>query len=415
MNKIVAIPIFSLLLLLIDWYVFQGVEVVTANVGSQVQSWIFGIYWGAVALVQLGLFIYHFSKPGFLSKKWQTIIMVFIFTHYLSKSVVVLFLIVDDLWRLLQWVYFQFSGTDPGSIARSPILAGTGLALSALPMIGIVFGIFNGAHDYRVRRQKIYFSNLPEAFDGLKLAQISDIHAGSFWSKPAVKKGVKMLMAENPDLVCFTGDLVNNRASEMDDYKEVFSQIKAPLGVFSILGNHDYGDYVSWPGAGAKAQNLQDLVNTHREMGWDILLNEHRILKKKNEKIAVLGIENWGAKANFPKYGIMTDAYAGMEEVPFKILLSHDPSHWDAEVVPSYTDIDLTLSGHTHGMQFGLELPGFRWSPVQYVYKKWGGLYQQDTQYLYINRGFGYLGYPGRIGMPPEITILELKRGKESI
>jgi predicted MPP superfamily phosphohydrolase len=215
-------------------------------------------------------------------------------------------------------------------------------------------------------------------------------------------------MGERPDLVLFTGDLVNNKADEMDELKEVFAQINAPMGVFSVLGNHDYGDYVQWKSKEEKTNNLEKLKGVHREMGWNLLLNEHRLIEKNGESIALIGIENWGAKGNFSKYGDLKKAYAGSEQQPFKILMSHDPSHWDAEVCKHYKDIDIMLSGHTHGMQFGVEIPGFRWSPVQYMYKQWAGVYKNGMQKLYVNRGFGFLGYPGRVGILPEITLIEL-------
>ena len=215
-------------------------------------------------------------------------------------------------------------------------------------------------------------------------------------------------MAEQPDLILFTGDLVNDRATEMQDYIEIFSLLKAPLGVYSVLGNHDYGDYVRWENDEAKHSNLRDLMAVHDKMGWRLLMNEHAVIEKDGEKIALLGIENWGAKGRFSRYGKMEKAYPGTENYPFKILLSHDPSHWDAQVRTEYRDIDLMLAGHTHGMQFGLELPGIKWSPVQYMYKQWAGLYEFENQKLYVNRGFGFLGYPGRVGILPEITVIEL-------
>lgn len=221
-------------------------------------------------------------------------------------------------------------------------------------------------------------------------------------------KGVQKIMDEKPDLILFTGDLVNNVASEMDDYMDVFNKLSAPLGVYSTLGNHDYGDYVEWGSPAEKLANLERLKQVHAAMGWRLLMNEHVVLEKDSQKIALLGIENWSDKARFPKYGDLRKAYAGSEDHTFKILMSHDPSHWRAEVCESYKDIDLMLSGHTHGMQFGVEIPGLKWSPVQYVYNEWAGLYEKEAQKLYVNRGFGFIGYPGRVGILPEITVLEL-------
>jgi len=271
----------------------------------------------------------------------------------------------------------------------------------------LVYG-FGNKYRYHVNRLRMSFKNLPAGFKGMRIVHISDIHSGSFTDKEAVANGVKKILKEKPDMILFTGDLVNDRASEMKDYMDVFSQLKAPMGVYSTLGNHDYGDYVQWASIEAKRENLEQLKQVHKNMGWRLLMNEHVVLEKGSDRIALLGIENWGAKGNFAKYGKMEHAYPGSEKYPFKILMSHDPSHWDAEVPTKYVDIDLTLAGHTHGMQFGLELPGFKWSPVQYMYKQWAGLYEAGDQKLYVNRGYGFLGYPGRIGILPEITVIEL-------
>jgi predicted MPP superfamily phosphohydrolase len=282
------------------------------------------------------------------------------------------------------------------------------LIVGGIALGGFIWGITN-RYRYKIRRVRLAFGNLPEAFKGMKIVQISDIHAGSFDRHEAVARGVQQVMAESPDIIFFTGDLVNNKADEVQPYVDIFSQLKAPLGVYSTLGNHDYGDYVQWPSAQAKTKNLEWLKETHGKMGWRLLMNEHVLLEKGNDRIAVLGIENWSAKANFPKYGDLSRAHAGLgKDIPFKILLSHDPSHWDAQVRKQFPDINLTLSGHTHGMQFGVEIPGLKWSPVQYVYQKWAGLYREGAQYLYVNRGFGFLGYPGRLGILPEITVIEL-------
>jgi predicted MPP superfamily phosphohydrolase len=252
------------------------------------------------------------------------------------------------------------------------------------------------------------FSNLPQAFKGFKIVHISDVHSGSFQDKTAVKKGIDLINAQHPDLILFTGDLVNDRHDEMLEYMDIFSTLKAKYGVYSTLGNHDYGDYVAWPNAAAKTDNLEKLKNVHAKMGWRLLMNEHVAIEKNNDAFALLGIENWGAKGRFPKYGKMQEAYPGTEKYAFKILMSHDPSHWDAQVKTEYKDIDLMLAGHTHGMQFGLENPYFKWSPVQWMYKQWAGLYEEGNQKLYVNRGFGFIGYPGRVGILPEITLIEL-------
>jgi predicted MPP superfamily phosphohydrolase len=240
------------------------------------------------------------------------------------------------------------------------------------------------------------------------VVHISDIHCGSFTDKEAVVRGVEMVMAQKPDLILFTGDLVNNIADEMDDYMDVFNRLNAPLGVYSTLGNHDYGDYSHWDTEEEKVANLEKLKSIHGTLGWRLLMNEHVALERDGERIALIGVENWSSKARFPKHGNLEKAHAGTKDFPFKILMSHDPSHWDAQVRKFYPDIDLMLAGHTHGMQFGIEIPGIRWSPVQYVYKQWAGLYERGRQKLYVNRGFGFIGYPGRVGILPEITVFEL-------
>jgi uncharacterized protein len=331
-----------------------------------------------------------------------------------SKALILLIMLGDDIRRAVLWLLDK-SKTAPvettitNGITRSMFLSRLALVLGAGIVVGFINGISN-RYKYQVKKVKVRFPNLPKAFAGLKIVQISDIHSGSFDNVEAVNKGVQMALDLKPDIIFFTGDLVNDRSSEVGDYQKVFARLKAPMGVYSILGNHDYGDYVSWPTPESKVENLDLLKQIHADMGWRLMMNEHIILEKGGDKIAVLGIENWGAKAHFPKYGSMKDAYEGLPEknIPFKILLSHDPSHWTNQVRTEYQDIDLTLSGHTHGMQFGVEIPWLKWSPIQYIYKYWAGLYKEDKQYLYVNRGFGFLGYQGRFGILPEITLLEL-------
>ncbi len=344
----------------------------------------------------------------------RTTIFAIILGLFIAKLVAALFFLIDDIRRLVQWTGGKIlpgnKETDilgSESISRSVFLSWTGMIAGGGLFATLMNGFGNKYH-YQVKRVPLAFSNLPEAFKGLKIIHISDIHSGSLMDKHAVLKGVEKILNEKPDLILFTGDLVNNTADEMKDYVEVFGKLNAPMGVYSTLGNHDYGDYVQWNTHHEKTANLDKLKQIHADMGWRLLMNEHVVLEKGNDKIALLGIENWSAKARFPKYGNMAKAYAGANAYPFKILMSHDPSHWDAEVRTKYSDIDLMLSGHTHGMQFGVELPWFRWSPVQYVYQQWAGLYEQAAQKLYVNRGYGFIGYPGRVGILPEITVLEL-------
>ena len=332
----------------------------------------------------------------------------------IAQITLVMFFLVDDLRRGTFWTVGQvastvgakFMNTEQG-IPRSAFLNWLGVGVSSSLFLSLLYG-FGNKYKYQLLHKKVAIKNLPAAFKGFKIIHISDIHSGSLKEKEAVLKGIQLINQQEADLVLFTGDLVNDRATEMHDWKDVFSQIKAKNGVYSTLGNHDYGDYVQWDSVEAKQQNLRDLANVHEQMGWRLLMNENVAIQKDNESIQLVGIENWGAKARFPKYGKMDIAMCGVDPNGTIILLSHDPSHWEAQVIPEFPQVDLMLSGHTHGMQFGLENPYFKWSPVQWVYKQWAGLYQQGDQKLYVNRGFGFLGYPGRVGIMPEITVLEL-------
>ncbi|MCB0641956.1 MAG: metallophosphoesterase, partial [Phaeodactylibacter sp.] len=261
----------------------------------------------------------------------------------------------------------------------------------------------------KVHRTNVAIRNLPAELSGLRIVQISDIHSGSFTFKEPVRHAIELINKEQADLVFFTGDLVNNTADETEPYLDVFDKIQSRFGVFSVLGNHDYGDSVRWGSAAEKAANLNRLKDIHKGLGWDLLVNEHRLIPIRGAQVAVIGVENYSAKARFPKCGDLSKAYAGCAGLPLQLLLSHDPSHWEEQVLKDYPEIQLTFSGHTHGMQFGVEIPGWiKWSPIQYMYKQWAGLYRQGEQFLYVNRGLGFLGYPGRVGILPEITVLEL-------
>lgn len=417
MNKLVLIPIIALLFLLIDWYVFQGIKFLIHSFSAPTQRFLKYTYLCITILTLIAFLIYHFVNVDAYSKSARMFLLVGVFINYIAKLFFVVFLLIDDFVRLIRYIASLFSSETTSSegisdhsskISRSDFLVKTAAVAAVVPLVGMSWGIISGAHDYRVRRIKLPLANLPKAFHGMKIVQVSDIHSGSFWNKTAVMGGVEMLMNEKPDMVFFTGDIVNNRAEELADWISVFSKVKAPHGVYSVFGNHDYGDYVAWDSPQQKAKNLIDLAAMQKAMGWKLLMNENKIIEVNGEQIAVVGIENWGAKARFPKYGKLSEAIKGTENIAIKLLLSHDPSHWQAEVLPLFPDISAMFSGHTHGMQFGVDIPGIKWSPVQYVYDEWAGLYQQKGQYLYVNRGFGYIGYPGRIGMPPEITTIEL-------
>lgn len=400
--------------LLVDYYLYQAIIVISNNWNPAGRSVVRYGFWALTVLSMAALVWWNVSDPYKFKPSLRTWVMVALVGIYLSKIFGILLVFIDDVQRGIRWIAGLFTKTHAGTatgngIPRSEFLAKAAVIATAVPFTAMAYGIISGAHDYRVRRKTIYLPNLPKSFDGITIGQLSDIHSGSFFNKTAVKGGVEEFLKEKPDVIFFTGDLVNNEASEVKDYLNIFDKLKAPLGVYSITGNHDYGDYKAWASQQQKQQNFKDLVNAHKQMGFDILMNEHRYLEQGGEKIAIIGIENWGGRG-FAKYGKLDQAYAGIEDANVKLLLSHDPSHWDAQVRKSYPDIDIMFAGHTHGFQFGVEIGDFKWSPSQYVYKQWAGLYKEDNQYLYVNRGFGYIGYPGRIGIPPELTIIELKR-----
>ena len=400
------------IMLLMDIYIFQVVKSLTHSVSPRARLIITIVYWlVSVAAMGVMLAIPYLNDQN-ISRSVRTYMFAIIVGLFFSKIIATAFFAVDDIRRGITWIVTRIKGpasdvaTGDG-ISRSAFLSWLGIGLGGGLMATLVYG-FTNKYNYQVVRKKLRYDNVPAAFKGLKIVHISDIHSGSFTDKNAVLRGVEKIMNEKPDIILFTGDLVNDRATEMDDYMEVFSKLSAPMGIYSTLGNHDYGDYVVWESAEIKRSNLERLKEIHGELGWRLLMNEHVPLEKNGEKIALMGIENWSAKGNFPKYGRLDEAYKGTEDIGFKILMSHDPSHWVAEVQEKYMDIDLMLAGHTHGMQFGVEIPGFRWSPVQYMYKQWAGLYENNKQKLYVNRGFGFIGYPGRVGILPEITVLEL-------
>lgn len=417
MNRIVVISLSLLVLFLVDLYVYQGLTQLIRNLSITWQQTIRIGYWALTAAIFSVILLYNFGDPDIWKGSTRSITFSIIFIVYFSKVFGAVFLVVDDLVRLGKWVAGLFNsketeklGGEP--ISRSDFLLKSAMVAGTIPFLTMSYGIISGAHDYRIRRKTIFLPNLPSSMDGITIGQLSDIHSGSFFNRTAVKGGVDMLLKEKPDMVFFTGDLVNNQSDEVNDYIEIFNKVKAPLGVYSVTGNHDYGDYRNWESQQAKQNNFRNLIEAHRSMGYDLLMNEHRYIEVDGERIAILGNENWGA-GRFAKYGDLAKAHKN-SEADVKILLSHDPSHWDAQVRPGYKDIDLMLAGHTHGFQFGVELGDFKWSPAQYAYKQWAGLYEEQGQYLYVNRGYGYIGYPGRIGMPPEITILTLKKGTPS-
>lgn len=414
MGRLPFIIAACILITAFDIYCFNALTAVFKNWKPRTKK-IFGIiYWTFSMLLILGVFAGIFLN---LFLTLRAIILVAFFLTVACKMAMLPFLIFDDLRRLFIKISRKKAAikdqpvSEAEPISRSEFLVKAGLVAAAVPLTSLSWGIISGAYDYQIRKVNLILPNLPKAFDGITMAQISDIHSGSFYNKTAVKGGVEMLLAEKPDFVFFTGDLVNNLTNEVKDYQDIFAKVKAPLGVYSSLGNHDYGDYYfGKTSSPAKVKNLKDMVNVHKIMGYDLLMNENRRLKVNGEEIGILGIENWGM-GRFPKYGKMELAVKNTEDLPVKLLLSHDPSHWRGEVLEKYPQIDAMFSGHTHGMQFGVRLKEYQWSPVQYIYKEWAGLYQEQKQQLYVNVGYGFLGYPGRVGILPEITVFTLKRG----
>lgn len=404
-----------LLILAFDYYFVKAILSVFKNWTEKTKNTFTRIYYAISILLIVGVFAGIYINI-FLSLRAVILVSFFLLTA--CKIVMLFFILADDLRRLLVFVFRKVvekpvkTVEEPTGepISRSSFIIKAGLVAAAVPLTSLTWGIVSGAYDYQVRRKTLVLPNLPSAFDGITMGQISDIHSGSFYNPKAVRGGVEMLLREKTDFIFFTGDIVNDMANEMRDYQDIFSKVKAPLGVYSSLGNHDYGDYhFGREASPAKAKNLKDVIQTHKLMGWDLLMNENRRLKVDGEEIGILGIENWGM-GRFPKYGRMDLATKNTDDLPVKLLLSHDPSHWRAEVLPKYPQIDAMFSGHTHGMQFGVRLENYQWSPIEYIYKEWAGLYQEQQQQLYVNVGYGFLGFPGRVGILPEITIFTLKK-----
>lgn len=375
-------------------------------------------YWAAAILVYvliITLNIYGFSKadPGL-----RNLAVGYSGLLFFTKLVTLPFLLIDDVLGFFHWLWRKITGkteqkriiSDPKrGISRSEFISRMAVVMAGLPFLSMGYGMLHGAYNYQVRNIRLKFPNLPKAFHGTRIVQLSDIHSGSFADRTAVEKGIQLVLDQNPDYIFFTGDLVNNSTAEVLPWMKAFSKLQAPGGTYSIMGNHDYGDYNNWPNEEAKKQNLIQMHQAHAAMGWRLLLNEGTLLEKDGQTIGLLGVENWGARGRFSQYGQLEKAAAEIENQPFTMLLSHDPTHFEMEV-QGKKPIDLTFSGHTHGMQFGVEIPGFiKWSPASWIYPYWAGLYSFGKQHLYVNRGFGFLGYPGRVGILPEITVITLE------
>jgi predicted MPP superfamily phosphohydrolase len=385
------LPFILLAWIIADLYFFQAVKTLTHN-----DLILYG-YWLADVFIALGFGLLISSrKANRQPAKLISWLMAFTLLALVPKIFALPLLLLEDITRI-------FRHFPP----RSTWVSELALVAAAIPFFSLIYGMTGGLHRYKVHRVSLFFDDLPKVFDGFTITQLSDIHAGSFSSKKGVEKGIALVNKQHSDLLLFTGDLVNNKASEMDPWKQTFAKLNAAYGKYSVLGNHDYGDYVKWETKQEKQANLNSLKNVHREIGFKLLLNEAVNIEKDGSSIALIGVENWG-KGGFHKYGDLNKSAEGIPDKEFKILMSHDPSHWEAHTLLHDKRIDLTLAGHTHGMQFGIELFGFQWSPVKYIYPQWAGSYEKNGKYLYVNRGFGFLGFKGRLGIWPEITVITL-------
>lgn len=375
---------------------------------------IFLITYGAISITML-FCLWNFRKINIDS--WpptiKSLYLAFFIGFFAAKLIIAVFTLLHLIWRFFRYLFYKTSKVSTSSevkvyeVSRASFLTYTGIGIGALVFGSLINGVRN-KYNYVVKKNTIPIKDLPDAFKDLKIAHISDIHTGSFDNYDEVKKGFELIMEQAPDLIVFTGDLVNNIATEIEPFKDILSGLHAPLGVYSVLGNHDYGDYYRWENENDQQNNLEQLKQAHASFGWKLLNNEHVTLDWKGHEFNLIGVENWSAKPNFPKHGKLSEAVENINKfAPLNILLSHDPSHWDAQIRPEQPFINLTLSGHTHGMQYGIRLPFMKWSPVQYMYQQWAGLYTKNNQHIYVNAGFGFLGYPGRVGIMPEITLLQ--------
>ena len=398
---------FIIIYTLIDLYALQAIRTLTKN------FWITVIYLLVSLVIIVSLYFLlnsnsstHFSQPpiSYLFGLFLALII--------PKLLVIIFMLGEDITRLISGLYFKIFTNEQNFYipSRRKFLSTLALGVAAIPFSTLLYGMIKGKYNFKVLKYELEFTDLPEAFDGFTMTQISDIHSGSFDNKNKITYAVDLINQQDSDAIFFTGDLVNNVADEMDDWKELFSNLSAKEGVFSVLGNHDYGDYVRWNSKEEKLKNLDKLKKIQSEMGWNLLLNENFYINRKNQKIAIVGVENW-CENGFKQAGDLDVACKNINNSDFKVLLSHDPSHWKSRVKDDDRNFQLTLSGHTHGMQFGIEIPGWiKWSPVKYRYENWAGIYQEKGRFINVNRGFGFLGYPGRVGIWPEITVIKLKK-----
>jgi predicted MPP superfamily phosphohydrolase len=398
--------------LLLDWYVYHGLKTLVSGHDDRIKRIVLWGYW-AISVVMAILMLIgtsKASKPPGMTPYHQWVLSLFL-TLFLSKVIFILVLFTGDIYRLIAGLIniIRKSPEKDGFIpTRRRFVSEAAVLLAAIPFTSALYAMLKGKYDYKVHRHTLYFDDLPDAFDGFTITQLSDVHSGSFDNAAAVQRGIDLANAEKSDLFVFTGDLVNNGAWEIEPYIDHFKQLKAPYGQFSVLGNHDYGDYIEWNSREEKAANLQKLKEHHKTLGYRLLLDENLPIEKDGQKIVLIGVQNWGR--GFIQVGDLDRAMEGVKPNDFKVLLSHDPTHWEEKVRYHPSLVHLTLSGHTHGAQFGVETDKFRWSPVKYRYLDWAGLAEENKRYLYVNRGFGFLAFSGRLGIWPEITVIELKK-----
>ena len=390
------------IIFVLEFYVYQAFKTITSN------NWLRIGYW-AVTLVVYGYLLYellNFRRTDRDHHRIQVVSSIFLI-FLIPKLFIIFFLLIEDIGRFFKYLFTFFARPESYFPERRQFISLIGVGIAGIFSALVIDGIIFGKYRHNVRKVKLKITGLPDVFKGYKIVQISDVHSGSFFHPEKLQKAVDLINEQKADLVLFTGDMVNNFASEFAPFVPLFSSIQAKDGKFSVLGNHDYGDYAEWNSAEEKAQNIPNLIKLQKQAGFEMLRNEHRVIEKNGEKLYILGVENWGEKP-FPQYGDLNKASAGIPTDAAKILMSHDPTHFDAVVKNHPSNVQLTLSGHTHGMQFGLDLKNVRWSPVQYRYKKWADLYESAGKFLYVNRGFGVIAFPGRVGIEPEITLIEL-------
>jgi predicted MPP superfamily phosphohydrolase len=420
MHGSVFLKVFLIVLaldLLLDWYTYLGVRTLTETWRSAVLRQVVNWGWlvvvvGITVLLVTGFDSFRHPRGMMPYREWVLSLFLALFITKLFFAVV---LLLGDLGRLLYGLGNRLfrpaeaTTGEPLIPARRRFISELGVLVAAVPFSSFAYAMLKGKYDFRLHKVDLHFKDLPQAFDGFTITQVSDIHSGSFDNAHAVQRGIDLARAQNSDLFVFTGDLVNNVAWEIDPYLDRFAALKAPYGQYSILGNHDYGDYIQWDSLEDKARNLEALKQRHRDLGYRLLMDEHVLLEKGGQRIALIGVQNWGR--GFIKLGDLDKALEGLDDDIFKICLSHDPTHWEEKIRHHPTTIQLTLSGHTHGAQFGVESDQWRWSPVQYRYLDWAGLANERDRYLYVNRGFGFLAFSGRLGIWPEVTVITLKRG----